>query len=117
MFKEMGALMQLMGNRAKIQEELQKFQAQTAQITAEGTAGAGYVMVKVNGKLDVLSCRIAAEAMRPDEREMLEDLIVAATNQAFGKVRGLVAEEAAKMASNLGLPPGMLGGGFPGLGG
>ena len=116
MFKEFGAIMQLMGNRAKIQEELQKFQQQTAQITAEASAGAGYVTVKVNGKQDVLSCRISEEAMSLNDREMLEDLIVAATNQAFAKVRLLVADEAAKMAGNLGLPPGLLGGGFPGLG-
>jgi len=47
---------------------------------------------------------------------MLEDLVAAATNQALKKVRDLVAQETAKMAANLGLPPGALGGGFPGLG-
>jgi DNA-binding YbaB/EbfC family protein len=116
MFKELGALMNLMGNRGKIQEEVQKFQAQIAQITAEATAGAGYVTVKVNGKLEVLAVRISDEAMKLDDREMLEDLIAAAANQALNKVRQQLAEESAKMAANIGLPPGMLGGGLPGLG-
>jgi len=116
MFKELGAMMNLLGNRGKIQEEVQKFQAQVGQITAEATSGAGYVTVKVSGKLEVLSVRISEEAMKLNDREVLEDLIAAATNQALNKVRQQLAEESAKMAANLGLPPGMLGGGFPGLG-
>ena len=116
MFKELGAMMNLLGNRGKIQEEIQKFQAQVGQITAEATSGAGYVTVKVSGKLEVLSVRISEEALKLNDREMLEDLIAAATNQALDKVRQQLAEESAKMAANLGLPPGMLGGGFPGLG-
>ncbi len=116
MFKELGDLMKLMGNRGKIQEEVQKFQSQVGNITAEATAGAGYVTVKVNGRLEVLSVRISDEAMKLNDREVLEDLIAAAANQALGKVRQQLAEESAKMAANIGLPPGMLGGGFPGLG-
>jgi DNA-binding YbaB/EbfC family protein len=116
MFKDLGALMSLMGNRGKIQEEMQKLQAQIGQITAEATSGAGYVTVKVNGRLEVLAVRISEEAMKLNDREMLEDLVAAATNQAINKARELLAAESAKMAANLGLPPGLLGGGFPGLG-
>lgn len=117
MFKELGAMMGLLKNQGKIQEEMQKFQAQVATITAEASAGAGYVTVKVNGRLEILSVTISEEAMKLNDREMLEDLVAAATNQALGKVRQQLAEESAKMAANIGLPPGMLGGGFPGLGG
>jgi DNA-binding YbaB/EbfC family protein len=116
MFKELGAMMSLLGNKGKIQEEIQKFQASVGQITAEASSGAGYVTVKVNGKLEVLSVRISDEAMKLNDREMLEDLIAAATNQALAKVRAQLAEESAKMAANIGLPPGMLGGGLPGMG-
>ena len=116
MIKELGSLMKLMGNQGKIQEEVQKFQASVGQITAEASAGAGYVTVKVNGRFEVLSVKISEEAMKLDDREMLEDLIAAATNQAITKVRELLAQESAKMAANLGLPPGMLGGGgIPGV--
>jgi DNA-binding YbaB/EbfC family protein len=115
MFKELGAMMGLLKNQGKIQEEVQKFQAQVGTITAEASAGAGYVTVKVNGKFEVLSVRISEEAMKLNDREMLEDLVAAATNQAITKVRQQLAEESAKMAANIGLPPGMLGGGLPGM--
>jgi len=114
--KELGDLMKLMGNRGKIQEEMQKFQASVGQITAEASSGAGYVTVKVNGRFEVLAVRISDEGMKLNDREMLEDLIAAATNQAVNKVREMLAAESAKMAAGLGLPPGLLGGGFPGLG-
>lgn len=117
MFKELGAMMSLLKNQGKIQEEVQKFQASVGQITAEASSGAGYVTVKVNGRMEILSVRISDEALKLNDREMLEDLVTAAVNQALTKVRQQLAEESAKMAANMGLPPGMLGGGFPGMGG
>jgi nucleoid-associated protein EbfC len=117
MFKELGSLMNLMKNQGKIQEEVQKFQASVGNIVAEASSGAGYVTVKVNGRMEVLNVRISEDAMKLNDREMLEDLIAAATNQALTKVRAQLAEESQKMAANIGLPPGMLGSGFPGMGG
>lgn len=117
MFKGLGSMLSLLGNQGKIQEELKNFQAQVGQITAEASSGAGYVTAKANGKLEVLSVRISEDAMKLNDREMLEDLVTAAINQALTKVRAQLAEESAKMAANIGLPPGMLGGGFPGMGG
>jgi len=110
MFKELSAMMSLMGNKSKIQDEMQKFQAQIPHITAEGMAGGGMVVVKANGRMEIQSCKITDDALRLNDREMLEDLVIAATNQALGKVRDLLAAETAKMAANMGLPPGMLGG-------
>lgn len=109
MIKELSAMMGLMGNKSKIQDEMQKFQAQIPLITAEGFAGGTMVVVKANGKMEIVSCKISAEAMQLQDREMLEDLVMAATNQALGKVREILATETAKMASNMGLPAGMLG--------
>jgi len=110
MFKELGAMMSLLGNKSKIQDEVQKFQQQVGTIFAEGVAGGGLVTVKVNGRMEVLSCKLTEDAMRLNDHEMLEDLIVAASNQAFAKVREQLAAETAKMASTIGLPPQMLGG-------
>jgi DNA-binding YbaB/EbfC family protein len=115
MFKEFGALMGMFRNQGKIQEAFQKFEAQVAAIVAEATAGAGYVTAKVNGKMEVVSIRISEEAMKLNDREMLEDLIAAATNQALVKVRQQLAEASAKMTAEIGLPPGMLPNGLPGL--
>ena len=115
MFKEIGQMMGMLRNQGKIQEEIQKFQAQVGQMTDEANSGGGLVTVKVNGRLEILNVKLSDEAMKLNDREMLEDLIVAATNQALTKVRAQLAEESAKMAANIGLPPGMLSGGFPGL--
>ena len=117
MFKELGTVMNLLKNQGKIQEEMQKFQASVGNITAEASSGAGYVTVKVNGRFEVLSVRISEDALKLNDREMLEDLVAAAVNQALTKVRAQLAEESQKMAANIGLPPGMLGGGIPGMGG
>src|SRR5437588_9779583 len=110
-----GNLLKRLSKPGRVQEEMQKCNAKVGQITAEASSAAGYVTVKVSGRLEVLSVRISEEAMKLNDREMLEDLIAAATNQALNKVRQQLAEESQKMAANLGLPPGMLGGGFPGL--
>ena len=96
MFKEIGTMMSLLKNQGKIQEEMQKFQAQIGSITVEGTAGAGYVTVKVNGRMEVLAVRISEEAMQLNDHEMLEDLIASATNLALAKARTQVAEESAE---------------------
>jgi len=116
MLKEIGAMMGLLKNQGKIQEAVQKFKSQVGTITAEASAGAGYVTVRVNGKLEILSVKISEEAMKLNDREMLEDLVAAATNQALTKVRQQLSEESAKMAAEIGLPPAMLGGGIPGVG-
>ena len=116
MFKELGMLASLMGNKTKIAEEMAKFQSTIPTITAEGTAGLGYVTVKMNGQFTVLSVRISDEAMALNDKEMLETFIADATNQATAKVREAVALETGKMAQAVGLPPGLLSGGLPGLG-
>jgi DNA-binding YbaB/EbfC family protein len=116
MFKELGGIMNLLQNKGKIQDEMQKFQQTVGQLSAEGTAGGGMVTVKVNGHLAVLAVKIGDDAMKLNDREMLEDLIAAATNAAMTKVKELIAAETQKIAASLGLPPGMLGGGgLPGL--
>lgn len=119
MFKELGAMMNLLGNKGKIQEEMGKYQQVIAGITADGASGGGMVTVTVNGKLDVTKLSITDDALKLNDREVLEDLIAAAVNTALGKARELIAAETGKMAAGLGLPPGMLGsvGGLPGFGG
>jgi len=111
-FKELGQLAGLMKQLPKIKEEMERFQQRLAQITAEGDAGGGMVKVRVNGKLDLLSCLISEEAMKLGDREMLGDLVVSAVNQAFGRVRQQTKDEAGKMAAGLGLPSGL---NLPGL--
>jgi nucleoid-associated protein EbfC len=107
MFREIGQFASLMKNLPKIREEVEQLQQRLARITAEGSAGGDMVQVRVNGKMELLTCQISEEAMRQNDRELLGDLIVGAVNQALQRCRQLVAEETSKMASGLGLPPGM----------
>src|ERR1700722_13895351 len=115
MFKEIGQLAGMMGQMPRIREEMEKLQQRLPQLSAEGDAGAGMVKVRVNGRLEVTAFKLSDEIMKSGDREMLEDLIRGATNQAIAKVRQQIADETTKMASNLGLPPGMGLPGVPGL--
>ena len=65
------------------------------------------VKVKVNGRREVVSCQLSEAAFKDGDRELLEDLIKAATNQALKKVQQQIMEETAKTAANLGFPEGM----------
>lgn len=106
MFGGLFNMLKLMGNAGKIQQEMAALQQRNAQLTAEGDAGAGLVKVKVDGQMHVVALSISDDALKTGDKEMLEDLIKAATNQAIEKVRKLIAEETARMAANLGLPAG-----------
>ncbi|HYV38830.1 MAG TPA: YbaB/EbfC family nucleoid-associated protein [Gemmataceae bacterium] len=107
MFGQLGQLAGMLKNLPKIREEMDKLQGSIARITAEGDAGGGMVKVKVNGHMEVLRCEISDELMKMNDREMLEELIAGAVNQAIKKAKQTVAEETSKMASGLGLPAGM----------
>ena len=71
----------------------------------EGSAGGGMVNVTVNGKQEVLSVRIAESVM--DDREMLEDLICVATNDALRRSKEFMAEQMKQMTGGLPIPPGL----------
>ena len=112
MFKEIGQIASMLKNLPKIKEEMGRLQGRLSQITAEGDAGGGMVKVRVNGAMEILGFALSEEAMKLNDKELLEDLLRAAANQALQRVRTLVAEETGKMATNLGLPAGM---NIPGL--
>src|SRR5207245_2522308 len=95
-FKEFSQLAGLMGKLPKIKEEFARFQARAGDIIGEGKAGGDMVTVRVNGKFSVVACRLSDEAVKLQDREVLEDLIAAATNQALAKVRQLLSDEAQK---------------------
>ena len=111
-FKQLGQMAGLLQQLPKIKEEMERLQQRLGQLVAEGDAGAGMVKVRVNGKMEVLSCSISEEVFRLNDREMLEDLIKAAMNQALERARQQAAEETGKMAAGFGLPPGL---GLPGM--
>src|SRR4051812_48351120 len=85
MFDKLQQMMGLMKMVPRLQEETARLQQRLGEVVVEGDAGGGMVHVRVNGRLEVVSCQLSAEAL--GDREMLEDLIRAATNQALQKAR------------------------------
>jgi DNA-binding YbaB/EbfC family protein len=107
MFKEIGQFASVLKNLPKIREEMDRLQSRLGQITAEGDAGGGMVKVRVNGHMEVVACVLSEDAMKANDKELLEDLIRAAVNQGLQRVRTQVAEETSKMAAGLGIPSGI----------
>ena len=110
MFKELGQMMGMMKNLPKLQAAMADMQEKMGKISAEGTAGGGMVTVKANGRLEVTACVISEQAMALNDREVLADLIVAATNIAVGKAREEMAKASGAIAEELGMPAGALPG-------
>jgi DNA-binding YbaB/EbfC family protein len=93
----------------KLQADVAKVQEELAKMTCEASAGGGMVTAVVNGQFDLVSLRIEKDVVDPNDVGMLQDLIIAAVNQAAAKVR---EESKAKMASVMG---GMNVPGMPGM--
>ncbi len=106
MFGKLGQLSSLLTALPKIKGELDKLKERIGKLSAEGDAGGGMVRVRVNGHFQMIACHLSPELLQNPDRELIEDLIVAANNQACERVRQLVAEESARMAEELGVPPG-----------
>ena len=98
-------------NMLKQAQELQKkmadAQKKVEELEAEGTSGGGLVKVKINGKNITTSINIDESLISKDEKEILEDLIVAALNDARENVQKKIAEEMNSLTGGLKLPPGM----------
>ena len=102
----MKGLGDLMKQAQQMQANMQKAQEEMASLMVTGESGAGMVRVTMNCKHEVQSVEID-DSMIGDDKEMLEDLTVAAINDAVRKVEQTVQEKFAGMASGLNLPPGM----------
>jgi DNA-binding YbaB/EbfC family protein len=89
----------------KMQEDLQKAQERLAQEEVTGESGGGMVSVTMNGKHEVRRVQIDP-ALLADDREMLEDLVAAAVNDAVHRVSAKMQENMASLTSGLSLPPG-----------
>jgi nucleoid-associated protein EbfC len=97
-------LAQIMKQAQMMQHKMAKLQEDAAQKTAEATVGGGMVTAVVNGKNQVLSLTIKKEAVDPEDVEMLQDLVMAAVNEALVKVQGELAEQMGKITGGLSIP-------------
>ena len=99
-----GGLGDMMKQFQKMQVRMEEIQAELEKTEVEGTAGGGMVKVIANGKQDILGITIDKEVVNPDDVEMLQDLIVAAVNQARQKAGELQTEKMSELTGGLNLP-------------
>jgi DNA-binding YbaB/EbfC family protein len=92
---------QLMKQAQQMQERMQK---QMAELKVEATAGGGMVTVEANGKQEITAIKIDPEVVSKDDVQMLEDLVLAACNEALRKSRELVQQELGKLTGGLKIP-------------
>ena len=101
-----GGIGQLMKQAQEMQANMKKAQEEMASITVTGESGAGVVRITMTCQHQVRALEID-DTLVGDDKEMLEDLIIAAFNDALRKVESTVQEKYSGMASGMGLPPGM----------
>lgn len=104
--------MDLFKNIQKLQSKMGETQERLKSVTAIGTAGGDMVRVEIDGQFSVRSVTISPEVVDPNDVEMLQDLVLAAFTDASAKVRDKMKDEMASISGDLGIPPGMLGGGM-----
>jgi len=99
--KDMGNMMK---QAQKLQAKMLKMQEELADKTVEATAGGGMIKAVASGKQQILSIQIEKEVVDPDDVEMLQDLILAAVNDALAKSQEMVSGEMSKLTGGLKIP-------------
>jgi DNA-binding YbaB/EbfC family protein len=94
----------IMKEAQKLQAQMEALQAEVATKTVEATAGGGMVTVQANGKGEVVSIKIERDVVDPADVQMLEDLVVAACNEALRKSKDMVQAEMGKLTAGLKIP-------------
>jgi DNA-binding YbaB/EbfC family protein len=97
----------MMKQAQQMQQKMQQMQEKLGETEVPGVSGGGMVQVILTGKGEMRKISIDKAAVDPDDIEMLEDLIVAAHNDAKGKAEAMMQEEMGKLTAGLPLPPGM----------
>ncbi|MGD8833366.1 MAG: YbaB/EbfC family nucleoid-associated protein [Desulfobacteraceae bacterium] len=94
----------MMKQAQKLQSKMLKMQEELAQRTVETSAGGGMINVVANGKQQIVSITIDKEVVDPDDVEMLQDLVLAAVNDALNKAQEMVAGEMGKITGGMNIP-------------
>lgn len=106
----MADILGMMKQAAQLQSKMQAMQEELGNIEVEGNSGGGMVSVRMTAKMEVKAVRIDPSLLKPEESEIVEDLVVSALNDAKRKAETAMQEKMQSLAGGLGLPPGMLGG-------
>jgi DNA-binding YbaB/EbfC family protein len=97
-------IMSMMKQAQKLQTKMAELQAEMGNRTVSAQAGGGMVEAVVNGRQELLSLRIDKEVVSPDDVEMLQDLILAAVNEALNRSREMMAAEMGKLTGGMQIP-------------
>ena len=100
----MKGLGKMMKQAQQLQSKMFKLQEELAEKTVETSSGGGMVKVVANGKQQLVSIQIEQEVVDPDDVEMLQDLILAAVNDALTKAQEMVSEEMSKLTGGMSIP-------------
>jgi DNA-binding YbaB/EbfC family protein len=98
-------LMKMMKQAQELQGRMQQMQQELASLQVEGQSGGGLVKVTLNGKMEARAVKIDPSLIKPEDAEMLEDLILAAFQDAKGKVEAAVQAKMQEVTGGLPLPP------------
>lgn len=99
-----GAMGDLLKQAQEMQARMAKIQEELASKTVQGSAGGGMVQVTVNGQLNMTRVQIESSVINPAEKDMLEDLILAAVNDGMRKARELASAEMSKLTGGMKIP-------------
>lgn len=99
-----GNMQKQMQQMQQMQRRMEEMQAELETKEVEATAGGGAVSITVNGKKEIIKVQISPEAMDPDDVEMLQDLIMAATNEALRQIEEMSQNEMSKLTGGLSIP-------------
>ena len=94
----------IMKEAQKLQQQMEALQAEVGKKKVQATAGGGMVTVEANGKQEILSIKIDREVINPEDAQMLEDLVLAACNDALRQSREMVQAEMGKLTAGLKIP-------------
>jgi DNA-binding YbaB/EbfC family protein len=100
-------LMGMMKKAQELQGRMQRMQEELAEIEISGQSGAGLVKITLNGKGEMRAVKIDPSLLKPDDAEIVEDLVLAAFQDAKGKVEGEMQKRMQEVAGGLPLPPGL----------
>lgn len=104
MLKGLGNLASLMKQAQEMQGRMSEMQERLGRMKVEGSAGGGMVVVEANGQQRILGVRVEESLLNSGDKEVLEDLLVAATNQALEKAKEAAAREMSEIAGGLNVP-------------
>ncbi len=99
-----GNMQQIMKQAQKMQQDMQRVQQEAEQVVIDASSGGGMVNVSVNGKTEIVSLKIDKSVVNSDDVEMLQDLIMAATNEAIRKVKAESEKRYSSVTGGLSIP-------------